>query len=104
MHNKNMIYPWRVREGAYRFMGQRLKYPIQVDQRMDGQICRITITDYTIKDNIQPQYHDELEKDHLYQIEVLGITDREFLVLHSQLSDLKEDLVVFDENGNKIFG
>lgn len=62
-------------------MSQRLKYPIQVDQRMDGQVCRITVTDYTIKDNIQSQYHEEFKKDHLYQIEILGVTDREYLVL-----------------------
>jgi|GEM_PF-2918580 len=104
MQHKNIIYPWQVCEGAYLFMSQRLKYPIQVDQRMDGQVCRITVTDYTIKDNIQSQYYDELKKDHLYQIEVLGITDREFLVLHSQLIDLKEDIVVFDEYKNRILG
>lgn len=104
MKNKNTIYPWRIQNGAYNFMSLRLKYPEQVDWRMDDQVCRITITSYTIKDNIRAQYHQELERDHLWQVEVLGIKDREFLVLQSRLTDLKEDIVVLDENGNKLFG
>jgi hypothetical protein len=104
MKKRNTIYPWRIKKGAHIFMSLRLNYPEQVDRRMDEEICRITVTDYTIKANIKSQYHQELERDHLCQVEVLGIKDREFLVLQSQLIDLKEDIVVFDETGNKLFG
>ncbi|WP_462265876.1 hypothetical protein [Mucilaginibacter sp.] len=104
MKNGNTIYPWRIKKGAHSFMSSRLNYPEQADRRMDDHICRITVTDYTIKSNIRSQYHKELEGDHLWQVEVLGIKDREFLVLQSQLIDLKEDIVVFDKTGNKIFG
>ncbi|NVM62138.1 hypothetical protein FHW88_000414 [Mucilaginibacter sp. SG538B] len=45
MNNKNKIYPWRIKKGAYDFMRPRLVYPEQVDGRMDDQICRITVTD-----------------------------------------------------------
>lgn len=85
-------------------MSLRLNYPEQVDQRMDNQICRITVTDYTVKANIRSQYQTELEQDHLWQVEVLGIKDRQFLVLQSLLIDLEEDIVVLDETGNKLFG
>ncbi|NVM62139.1 hypothetical protein FHW88_000415 [Mucilaginibacter sp. SG538B] len=45
-----------------------------------------------------------MANDRLYQVEVLGITDREFLVVQSQLVDLKGDLVVIDEDGKRLFG
>ena len=104
MNNKNKIYPWRIRAGAYDFMRWRLQYPEQVDWRMDDQICRITVTDYTIDQSIRSVYHKELQKDHIWQVEVLGIEDREFLVLQSQLIDLKDDLVVIGGNRERLFG
>ena len=104
MNNKNKIYPWRIKKGAYAYMSSCLQYPQQVDSRMNDQICRITVTDYTIERNIRRAYHKELEKDHVWQVEVLGITDREFLVLQSQLINLQGDLVVIDEDGKRLFG
>jgi hypothetical protein len=99
----NKIYSWKIKKGACTFMSRILNYPEQVDYRMDGQVCRITITSYTIKDNIKKQYHMELANDHLWQIEVLGIQDREFLVLESQLISLGTDVIVVDQNGKTLF-
>jgi hypothetical protein len=103
MKTNNTIFPWRIREGACAFMSRVLSYPEQVDPRMDGQICRITVTAYTIKANIRPAYHAELEKDHLWQVAVLGIADREFLILQSQLIALDEDMVVVDPDGKILY-
>jgi hypothetical protein len=100
MNFTNKIYPWKIKEGACQYMAGILSYPEQVDYRMDGQICRITVTTYTIAGNIKPHYHKDLSQDHLWQVQVLGIEDREFLVVQSQLISLGGDVVVVDRNGN----
>ncbi|MDB5006246.1 MAG: hypothetical protein JWP45_639 [Mucilaginibacter sp.] len=103
MKTNNTIFPWRISEGAYRYMSRILKYSEQVDHRMDGQVCRITVTSYNIKDNIRSEYHTELAKDRLWQVAVLGIEDREFMVLQSQLVDLNEDLIVVGPDGKILY-
>jgi hypothetical protein len=70
---------------------------------MDGQLCRITVTDYTIERNIKRHYHKELEKDRVWQVEIYGIDDREFLVLNSLLTSLGDDMLVVDENGKVLY-
>jgi hypothetical protein len=104
MNTKNKIYPYRVNNGAYEQMLRILKYPLQVDRRMDGQLCRITVTDYTIEANIKKEYQRELIKDRIWQVEVHGIQDKDFLVLNSLLTSLGGDVLVVDENGKVLFG
>lgn len=81
-------------------MAQVLKFPEQVDSRMDGKICRITVTSYTIKDNIKPSYQEKYKDEHLYQIEILDIPEKEFLVFACLLENLDE-VVVVDNNSVK---
>lgn len=81
-------------------MAKVLNYPETVDYRMDDRPCRVTVVTYTIQDNIKPAFQNELINDHLYQVEVLGISDREFLVLQSQLSSLEGDDIVILTNLN----
>ena len=79
-----------------------LKHPaIVVDHRMDNGICRITVTDYTIKANIKDSYQKELANDKVWQVAVYGIEDKDFIVLNSLLERLEDELII-DENGNKI--
>ena len=99
------IYPWRVKIGSYEIMSKVLKsyFFETVDSKMDGKICRITVTSYKIEANIKPEYQRELSKDHIYQIKVLGIDDREFLILQSLLEDLDDETVYINENGNRLY-
>lgn len=78
INTTNKIYLWRIKDGACSYMSRVLNYLETVDYRMDGQICRITVTSYTIQDNIRHYYHKELAKDHLYQVQVFNIEDRNF--------------------------
>ena len=90
------IYSYKVKEGSCIRMSKVLKYPEQVDYRMDGKICRITVTTYTIKDNTKIKFHNELVNDHLYQIKIADIDEREFMILESLLEQLDE-IVLIDE-------
>lgn len=74
-----------------------------VDSRMDNKICRITQTSYTIEANIKSEYQKTLATDHIYQVEVLGIDDREFLILQSLLEELGDETVYIDENGKLLY-
>lgn len=94
------IYKHRIKAGSSRLMAQVLKFPEQVDSRMDGKICRITVTSYTIKDNIKPSYQEKYKDEHLYQIEILDIPEKEFLVFACLLENLDE-VVVVDNNSVK---
>lgn len=88
------IFTNKVKKGAYKVMASILKFPEQVDSRMDQKACRVTVTTYTIKDNIKRVYIDQYSNDHLYQIKVLGIDDKEFLVMQSLLEPLEEVVIV----------
>lgn len=90
------IYPHKVKNGAYKIMAAVLKYPEQVDPRMDGKICRITVTSYTIIDNIKKQYQQEYVNDMIWQIKLLDIYDKEFLILQSLIEPLDE-VTITDE-------
>ena len=94
------IYPYRIKKDSFQIMSKVLSYPQTLDRRMDEQICRITVTTYTIAKNIKAQYQQELATDHLWQVKVLGIEDKEFLVLESCLESLEGDVVVADEQGD----
>lgn len=48
------IYTHKTKPDAAKLMSHVLKFPGQVDSRMDEKICRITVTFYTLKDNIKP--------------------------------------------------
>lgn len=91
------IYSYKVKKGASSAMSQILNYPEQVDSRMDEQVCRITVTSYTINKNIKPQYQEQYKDHRLYQIKVKGIEDKEFLVMESLLEWLEEIVIENDE-------
>lgn len=94
LNTKNKkIYPYKVKSGAFKLMSNVLKFPEQVDNRMDGKACRITVTSYTIKDNLKSAYHEQYKNERLYQIKVIDIADKEFLVLESFLNPLPEVIV-----------
>jgi hypothetical protein len=86
------IYSYKVKKNASKLMSNVLKCP-QLDSRMDEKVCRITFTRYTIKDNIKPNYHDQCKNDKLYQIKVIDIGHKEFLVFQSLLVNLEEVIV-----------
>jgi len=79
-------------------MSQVLKFAGQVDSRMDEKICRITVTSYTITDNIKPAFHEQYKNENLYQIHIIDIPEKEFLVFESLLENL-EEIVVVDQQG-----
>ncbi len=73
-----------------------LGFPEQVDSRMDQNICKITVTSYTTKDNIKPAFKEQYKNEHLYQIQILDIPEKEFMVFESLLENLDE-IVVIDQ-------
>ncbi len=90
MKSNLQIYKWKIKKGAFAYMCTVLNFSDAVDFRMDEKICRITVTSYTIKDNIKTIFHKELSGDYLFQVKINGIDDREFLILQSQLIELDE--------------
>ena len=88
------VFKYKVKEGASETMFRILEYPVyQVDSRMDGKICRITL-DYPIDKNIKKGYLDDYKNDKLWQIEIYGIIEKEFLIVQSLLEDLDEFVFV----------
>ncbi len=87
------IYKHRIKAGSSRLMAQVLKFPEQVDSRMDEKICRITVTSYTIKDNIKSAFQEQYKNEHLYQIKIIDIPEKEFLVFESLLENLDEVVI-----------
>ena len=87
------IYTYRTKPGASKIMSQILKYAEQVDGRMDDKVCRIIVTSYTIQNNIKPAYQEQYKNDRIYQIKVIDISDKEFLVFESLLESLEEVVV-----------
>jgi hypothetical protein len=95
----NIIFPKKVKPSAYAFMIEVLRFPDQVDYRMDNKICRITETEYGMNPlNIKPQYITQLTRDRLCRIQVHGIDDREFMVLQSLLEDAGEEMLIIKQS------
>lgn len=91
-----MVYTHKTKPNASKVMSQVLKFAGQVDSRMDEKICRITVSAYTIKDNIDPAFQEKYKNDHLCQIEIVDIPEKEFLVFEGLLEYL-EEIVVIDQ-------
>ncbi len=87
------IYKHRIKASSSRLMAQVLKVPEQVDSRMGEKICRITVTSYTIKDNIKSAFQEQYKNEHLYQIKIIDIPEKEFLVFESLLENLDEVVI-----------
>lgn len=84
------VFKYKVKEGSSVIMSRILEFPVnQVDSRMDGNICRITL-DYPIDKNIKKEYFNDYKQDKFWQIEVYGILEKEFLIVQSLLEDLDE--------------
>lgn len=92
------VYTHKTKRNASKLMSQVLKFAGQVDSRMDEKICRITVTSYTIKDNINPAFQEQYKNKHLCQIQIIDIPEKEFLVFQSLLENLNE-VVVVDQKG-----
>lgn len=88
------IYTYKTKPGAAKVMAQVLKFPEQVDNRMDEKVCRITETSYTINANIKQTFQEQCKNEHLYQIKVIDISEKEFLIFESLLDSLNEVIVV----------
>jgi len=94
------IYSYKTKPDSSKLISQVLRFPEQVDSRMDQKVCRITVTSYTIKDNIKPTYQEQYRNEHLYQIQILDVPEKEFLLLGCLLENL-EEVVVLDPNSLK---
>ena len=46
MGNKK-VYPFRVKEDSYEEMKKLLRFPDVTGPEIDGQICRVTVNDYS---------------------------------------------------------
>ena len=88
------IYTHKTKADASKLMPQVLRFPEQVDSRMGQKICRITVTSYTIKANLKPAFQEQYKDKHLYQIQIIDIPEKEFLVFESLLENLEEVVVV----------
>jgi hypothetical protein len=86
------IYSYRIQPGASRVMEKILKYAEQANRKMDGKECRVTKISYTNEANLKHQYLVEFRNDSLYQVNVLGIQDKSFLLCRACWKTLKMSL------------
>ena len=96
MNKMKKNYTCKVKDRASIIMSRVLNFPEQVDKRMDGKACRVTLTSYTIKDSLGKSYQDQYKNDVHLQIKVIDVSDKEFLVVQSLLENLDE-VVTVDE-------
>ncbi len=77
--------------GATAFMLKVLELGPTPDPFIEGKLCKLNIT-FPLKDNIKQIYIKDLNLngDTLWQIQVLGENDIEYLMLQSQLEPLEK--------------
>jgi hypothetical protein len=96
MEKRRKVFNFIVKANASNIMSGLLKYPEQTGKEMDGNICRLTLL-RSKEDELRSQYQEKYREDGLWQIEVMGIYNREFLILESLLDSLDENVIVKDK-------
>lgn len=88
------IYPFKVKNGTYQEMTRILRFLEVTGIEMDGQVCRVTVTNYTPELSVKKGYLDQYKNDNVYQVRLLNNDDREFIVMSSMLEHLPEPTIV----------
>lgn len=91
---KKVIFSYRVKSQAHLVMNKILKLGIpKPGSYINGQICRVTVTSFSIKDCLNDKYHKQYENDNLFQIAIPNDTV-EYLMMSSLLESLDEVVVI----------
>ena len=93
MDNKK-IYPFRIKPDSYEEMSKILRFPEVTGPEIDGQICRVTVTNYSPELSLKKEFVDQYKNDLVYKVRLLKNSDREFIVLASMLESLPESVIV----------
>jgi hypothetical protein len=87
---KKITYGYRIKAQAHLVMHEILKPGIpKPGSYVNGQICRVTLTSYSIKDCLNDKYHKQYENDNLFQVAILN-DPVEYLITCSLLEPIDE--------------
>ena len=92
--NDKKIFPFRVKESSYQEMRKILRFPEVTGPEIDGQVCRVTVTNYAPDLSIKREFLEQYRKDNVFQIRLLENNDREFVVMSSMLEHLNEPVIL----------
>ena len=92
--SKKQVFTWRVKEGSYKIMQEILRFPQSTGPEIDGQVCRVILTDYDVAQSLKKQHADKYKTDHVFQVKLLHNNDREFIVMGSLLESLEQPVIV----------
>ena len=93
MNNKK-IYPFRIKPDSYEEMRKLLRFPEVTGPEIDGQICRVTVTNYSPDLSLKKEYVNQYKNDLVFKVRLLENNDREFIVMASMLESLPEPVIV----------
>lgn len=75
-------------------MQKILRFPQVTGPEIDGQICRVTVTDYSAELSLKKEYYERYRNDLVYQIRLLENNEREFIVMASMLEHIPEPVII----------
>lgn len=91
---KQKIYPFRVKAGAYGVMSKILCFPEVTEIEINEAICRVTVNDYSTELSLKKEFVKQYENDQIFQIRLLENNDQEFIVLASMFESLPEPVIL----------
>ena len=92
--SKKQVFTWRVKNGSYKIMQELLRFPETTGPEIDGEVCRVTITDYDVSLSLKREFIEKYKNDHVFQVRLLNRPDRDFIVMASLLENLQEPVIV----------
>ena len=75
-------------------MQEVLRFPETTGPEIDGQVCRVTITDYDVSLCLNKEFVEKYKNDHVFQVRLLYRADRDFIVMASLLESLEEPVIL----------
>ena len=75
-------------------MKKLLRFPEVTGPEIDGQICRVTVNDYSTELSLKKEYQDQYKNDLVFKVRLLENNEREFVVMASMLELLPEAVIV----------
>lgn len=97
MQNTN-VYPDKIKEGSYTRLCRILRFPANlISPEMDGQVCRVTATDFSLELTLSREAISQYRLDTVLAVWLLENDERDFIVLGSFLESL--EMPVISPNG-----
>ena len=92
--DKKKIYPFRIRPDSYEEMRKILRFPEVTGPENDGQICRVTVNNYSPDLSLKNEFVNQYKSVLVFKVRLLENSDREFIVLASMPESLSEPVIV----------